>query len=166
MAGTAHRWSRKLGRSVAERFWEKVVITETGCWEWIGSKTPKGYGLFAVATKHVVQVHVYAFTEWVGPVPPGHYVLHRCNNRACVNYEKCLYSGTQKQNMADREAAGNHVRGEASKRAKVTEEDVQEMLRSRAEGEKLGSIALRHGLHPAHVSRITRGLQWAHAQMI
>ena len=37
----------KLRRSVLERFWTKVEKTpESGCWQWMGTGTPKGYGQF------------------------------------------------------------------------------------------------------------------------
>ena len=33
-------------RSASERFQQKIQITRSGCWEWIGYRTPDGYGHF------------------------------------------------------------------------------------------------------------------------
>lgn len=143
---------------------EKILVSGD-CWLWQGSKSKRGYGFFT--EKGVsVQAHRWAYLHFVGEIPRGMYVLHRvgCTSRACVNHEKHLYLGTQKQNMLDREDAGTHVRGEASRRAKVSEAAVRTMHALRRIGLTNDGVAAAYGLHPSHVSRILSGKRWAHVK--
>lgn len=72
------------------RFWEKVEITENGCWEWLGAISD-GYGTFSLASPSfrvkgkMVKSHKWAFEYLVGPVPDGLEIDHTCRNRRCVN---------------------------------------------------------------------------------
>lgn len=68
-----------------ENFWAKVeVFPETGCWEWTGSTSPKGYGQLTLNGR-AWQAHRLAFTKLVRPIPVGLVVDHLCENRCCVN---------------------------------------------------------------------------------
>jgi hypothetical protein len=51
--------------------------------------------------------HREAYTNFYGPIPQGAHILHRCDNKACVNPEH-LYCGTDKDNARDRVARGQH----------------------------------------------------------
>ena len=69
-----------------DRFWEKVDRTAgaDGCWPWLGSLTPDGYGQFwAGAIKG--RAHRYSYSLVNGPIPEGLQTDHLCRNRACVN---------------------------------------------------------------------------------
>ena len=79
-------------------------VTERGCWEWTGARHTFGYGLITVGNKSL-SVHRVAYAELVGPIPQGHSVLHRCDNPPCFNPEH-LFTGTQRDNMRDRNAKG------------------------------------------------------------
>lgn len=70
-----------------ERFWRKVAILENGCWEWTAGKNGSGYGAFYPLNGNRKQVtsHVWAYVQYVGPVPSGLELDHKCRNRACVN---------------------------------------------------------------------------------
>lgn len=69
-----------------------------GCWLWLGpptkSKTP--YGRY-----HHSYAHRKAYELFIGPIPPGMNVLHRCDVGICVNPEH-LYLGTDTDNVRDR----------------------------------------------------------------
>lgn len=74
--------------SEAERFWSKVKITDSGCWEWTGGKS-NGYGRFALESVNgkstLAQAHVWAYVKCIGPIPPGIELHHECLNKPCVN---------------------------------------------------------------------------------
>lgn len=93
-----------------ERFWNKVNIPSLyGCWEWQAYCNKYGYGTFwDRKISKVVKAHRFSYTEIKGEIPAGMYVLHSCNNGSCVN-PLHLRIGTQKENMADREKAGNNA---------------------------------------------------------
>lgn len=89
------------------RFEPKVKVVESGCHEWQGGLHRMGYGKFSFPPnpgdlRHpTVPAHRAAWLLKVGPIPDGLWVLHKCDNRKCVNIEH-LYVGTPKQNVRDK----------------------------------------------------------------
>ena len=69
------------------RFLTKVDKNgENGCWLWTAYKDTEGYGRFKVKGMHKT-AHRVAYKLWVGELPDGVLVRHKCNVRACVNPE-------------------------------------------------------------------------------
>jgi hypothetical protein len=54
------------------------------CWLWKGKTIRKGYGHFRLNGK-LVYAHRYSYETFVGPIPEGMTIDHRCNNPPCVN---------------------------------------------------------------------------------
>ncbi|MCX6644531.1 MAG: HNH endonuclease signature motif containing protein, partial [Candidatus Bathyarchaeota archaeon] len=50
----------------------------------------------------------FAYKSFIGEIPNGLFILHKCDNPKCVNPEH-LYAGTQKDNMQDRLKSGNYA---------------------------------------------------------
>ena len=67
-----------------ERFWTKVSVVETGCWEWAAGKTRDGYGHFWLLGRHQ-RAHRVAYVALVGPIGEELECDHTCRNRSCVN---------------------------------------------------------------------------------
>lgn len=97
-----------------------------------------------------------------GPIPAGLHVLHRCDNRACVNFDH-LFIGTNADNVADREAKGRNIvlLGEAHGSSKLSEGDVREIVR-RTGKQNQYATADDFGVSQALVSRIQRREIWRH----
>lgn len=111
--------------STACRFWSKVGRAESGCWEWQWSVFKQtGYGQFALDSKTPVNAHRMSWELVNGTVPSGSFVLHKCDNRKCVNPEH-LFLGNQQDNMEDMAKKGRHV---GTKGWKAT--DLQRIARS------------------------------------
>lgn len=77
--------------TVEERFMAKVCVAETGCWEWIASRRPDGYGQFQRNRRspggHRAPdlAHRVSYELRVGPIPEGLELDHLCRNPSCVN---------------------------------------------------------------------------------
>ena len=103
-------------RPVVDRLMEKTIPEpNSGCWIWLGVVRNSGYGLIGVGsdvdgTRTMKSVHRVAYEEFVGEIPTGLYVLHRCDNKLCVNPEH-LFVGTQADNMRDMHIKGRNYWG-------------------------------------------------------
>ena len=72
---------------------------ETGCLLWTGALYTNGYG--AIRTGRTTRLtHRAAYELWVGEIPQGLCVLHKCDVRSCIS-PKHLFLGTNKDNMQD-----------------------------------------------------------------
>lgn len=68
-----------------DQFWARVDKSGPGgCWLWIGSHHPKGYGKVRAFGQSKL-VHRFAYEVLVGPIPAGMTLDHLCRIRHCVN---------------------------------------------------------------------------------
>lgn len=162
-------------KTTEQRFWEKVQKTD-GCWIWTGSKRNKGYGAFSYTVNgRLIQgrAHRYSYELHKGEIPPGLFVLHRCDNPACVNPDH-LFLGTNEDNIRDMLAKGRHIpggthignagdwkRGTEHHAAKLTPDDVREIRRLHAEGGwSYGQLGKRFGVNASAAYKIVKRLLW------
>lgn len=138
----------------------------TGCWIWQAAKNEKGYGAFGVpqddGTQKIVTAHRYAYETYVGPIPEGMCVLHKCDTPSCV-CPAHLWIGTHQENMADKVAKGRQARGETAGMAKLTEADVIAIRVLWDSGELTQrEIADMFEISQPAVSQIVNATRWAH----
>lgn len=100
-----------LQKKLEDRF---SPIPETGCWEWYGALNNYGYGSIRV-NKIRVGAHRASYEVFVGPIPKGLQVLHKCDNPSCVNPSH-LFLGTQADNVYDMVSKGRNIQGETHPR--------------------------------------------------
>jgi hypothetical protein len=113
-------------KAIEERFWEKVDRRSADeCWEWMAALHSTGYGVIGRGGRKdgIVRAHRLSWEIHFGPVPDGLFVLHRCDNRPCVN-PRHLFVGTNQDNVDDMHAKGRDTRGEKCPWAKLTAEQV------------------------------------------
>jgi hypothetical protein len=71
-----------------QRFWDRLVVVESGCWGWQGARHLDGYGhlnLYTSTGVRPIGTHRIAWELLVGPVPDKLVFDHLCRNPICVN---------------------------------------------------------------------------------
>ena len=167
------------------------VVPETGCWEWQGHRTPKGYGRTDVqGRKEGTHRWAYALYNCV-EIPTGMQVCHSCDNPPCCNPAH-LRLGTQGDNIRDAAAKSRLLTGDANgarrhperlargdangsrkhpesrkrgseqKNARVSEADIPAIRSRRKAGETLSAIAKTYGVSLQTIWRISKGESWKH----
>lgn len=137
-------------------FWSKVDKT-SGCWNWTAYVGTHGYGVIGTMLKgenRTYHTHRVSWEWHNGPIPAGVSVLHRCDNRKCVNPSH-LFLGTHRDNMQDMTAKGRHVGNR-----KLTEAQVINIRERRAAGERTKDLGAEFGMSPQHISSICVGKFW------
>ena len=79
------------------QFGTKFAVDEkTGCWLWVGARTPRRSGLWYGVFNHVY-AHRIAYELHKGPIPKGLVIDHWCSIGLCVNPSH-LQAVTQAEN--------------------------------------------------------------------
>lgn len=154
--------SHNYRKTFAERFWG-MADTSGGpdaCWHWKGFVHPNGYGQLPPTLAHRASWEIHN-----GPIPEGLQILHKCDNRKCVN-PKHLFLGTQLDNMHDMINKGRAVRvpmlGEKNPRAKINKQIVHLIREKSDSGMKPGPIAKELGISVNAVRGVVKGASWKH----
>lgn len=141
----------RKAKPLEERFWEKVVVNETGCWGWNGTFTNKGYPKLSRSGEkrgYVMASHVSWKIHHGSPVPEGMCVLHRCDSPPCTKPE-CLFLGTKADNNED-------MRNKGRQYTVLTWEQVEEIRASDA-SERI--LAKEFGVSKGTIHNVRHGKQ-------
>lgn len=143
-----------------KRFWSRVEKTD-GCWIWTGQLNHKGYGAFSAKwdDRQYWRAHRFSWARHKGD--PGRlFVLHDCDNRACVNPAH-LFLGTPADNSDDMKRKRRQAYGERNGTAKLTPTDVRTI---RASALTYVQLAERYKVCPSHIYNIKIRKRWPHIQ--
>lgn len=145
--------------TVADRFW-KHVDKAGDCWVWTAYIAPHGYGALQISKSIGPRsAHRVSWEVNRGPIPAGVYVLHKCDNRKCVNPAH-LFLGTQAENMRDMVSKGRSLRGEKCGRRKLNAVQVDEIRLHTLLKVPQKDIAAKYGITRENVRLITNGKYW------
>lgn len=140
---TAHNPEARR-ESLEKRFWARVNRTDS-CWLWRGPFAKNGYGQIGSGST-VRKAHRLSWELHNGPIPPGFWVLHRCDVRECCNPDH-LYLGKATENNRDSYERKRRPVGEEHPQAKLTTEQVLDIRSRYKAGEKAKTIALLYNIH-------------------
>lgn len=130
----------------------------TGCWEWDGSLgSSNGYGQYMINYKNFL-AHRLSCTAFYGEITDGLCVLHKCDNRTCVNPYH-LFLGTKNHNNKDRASKNRSCVGISHPLHKLTEKDVIEIRRSSLGSRKIAKV---YGVSPTLIKNIRNYRTWRH----
>lgn len=131
------------------------------CWKWLGP-TERGGMRYGLVHRNgaTLRAHRVSYAMFVGPIMSG-FVLHSCDRPLCVNPEH-LRSGTQRENCMDAMARDRHSRGERNGNSKLTDDDICDIRRNRANGVTLRELADWYGMTESGISMIARRKNWRH----
>lgn len=91
-------------KRISKEIFENKFMPEpnSGCWLWTASITPNGYGKIGIwaGGKKTFIAHRVSWTLYKGHIPKNICVLHKCDNRLCVNPNH-LFLGNKKDNTRD-----------------------------------------------------------------
>lgn len=175
-----------------QRFWMRVdkngpvLNPDLGnCWSWTGGcrgESYSRYGILKVDGRHVA-VHRLSLILHTGMIDRHPlYALHKCDNPRCVNPDH-LFWGTLQDNVDDmfRKGRNKHqsgddhpsrrhnnsyvLKGSAHHRAKISEDDVRFIRKSKREGVATIELMKMFGLTRTSIDTIARGESWKHVEM-
>ena len=176
--------------STEDRFWSHVDKSGN-CWLWTAARDWHGYGSFRFPDR-CVKAHRFSYELHFGPIPPGMFVCHHCDNPPCVRPDH-IFVGTQSDNMRDASQKGrlpagetHHLRvhpewaargdrngarvhrdrmqrGESRWNAKLTETAVREIRQLYSAGNvSMGTLAHEYGITPSSIHAIIHRIAWVH----
>jgi len=145
-----HEYSETQIQALRARFEVRTERKETGCIEWTAYKDKDYYGHFVLTHTKKVLAHRYSYRLYKGNFSPDLFVLHTCDNPACVNPAH-LFLGTHKDNSADKVTKNRQARGSSAGNVKLNEQAVTEILASAIPDY---SLAAQYGVSPATVHSI------------
>lgn len=155
-------------KTLLEKFWDKVSIygpmlmPELGCcWMWIGCRTKGRYGQMTVI-RTVCYAHHVSWILHRGDIPLGQWVLHRCDNMACVRPSH-LFLGTRRDNVRDMFSKGrDKVVGVRNWNAKLTEEQVRQIRKEPYYRGAFIQLGKKYGVSETTIRDVRTREVWRH----
>lgn len=154
--------AKSQASTLLERFNRHIgETTEAGCILWKGA-TCRGYGTLTQKSGGPTRANRIAYELFVGPIPDGLNVLHRCDNPRCVNPEH-LFLGTPKENTHDMIAKGRQAKGRTHGISKLTDDAVRSIReRYAAGGVTQDALASEHNVTQSIIWRVIHRKGWMH----
>jgi hypothetical protein len=156
-----------------ENFWKKVDQSggPDSCWPWLASFGTGGYGKFGVGIQQTEGAHRVAYFLAHGDIPDDMpCILHRCDNRPCVNPAH-LFAGTKRDNTHDmltkgrsgfQNGAWTSSPGSTNPNAKLTEDAVVAIRCRISGGASTADLAREYQVSEVSIHKIRYRQSWKH----
>jgi hypothetical protein len=137
---------------------ENYSVSPTGCHEYRGKARVGGGYAKITHEKRSWYGHRLSWTKKRGVIPKGMLVLHKCDNRICINPDH-LFLGTVQDNHDDMRAKGraNYGKGESHSKVKLMWADVLRIREASRFSADRHDLAAVYGVLPVTVAAIARG---------
>jgi len=150
--------SHKNVKTLEERFLDKVLKHQSGCWLWKGAHGGQGRPRIWDGVKAEYAARV-AYRLYKGEIN-NLLVCHTCDNGLCVNPDH-LFLGTHKDNSTDMVCKRRSTKGSKNRQAKLTEADIPDIKHRRLVlKQQINSIAKLYGVERRTISRIIHNQTW------
>jgi hypothetical protein len=84
---------------ISQQILKASTVEVDGCWLWTRGKNGFGYGYVRIGYR-TVGAHRASYEAFIGPIPAGLRVCHKCDIPACINPDH-LFLGTSSDNLND-----------------------------------------------------------------
>lgn len=138
----------------------RVIDPATNCWNWTKGKFEYGHGAMRDGPGSMRQAHQCAYEAFIGPIPVGSVIRHRCNNPSCINPEH-LVPGTMSDNTQDRWQHGTMRAGSESSSTKLTDTQVL-LIRAEYPQKSMAQLAKEYSSNSASIFNIIHRRTWKH----
>ncbi len=110
-------------------------------------------------------VHRLAYERHCGPIPLAHDICHHCDNPPCFRPIH-LFAGTESENIQDSIQKGRftRARGSAAGGAKLSEEQVLEILTLYRKGWSMARLGREFSVPWSTIRFVVIGKHWSHIQ--
>lgn len=156
--------TREVTTSAKMETWNNFVSrrSKKECWPWKGVIHTTGYGSFRIGSKFQAYAHRISYELFVGDIPEGTFVCHKCDNRPCCNPDH-LFLGSSADNSRDMVKKGRQSFGVRRPKSKLNDELVREIRSSPLSQGKLAKI---YGVNPSIISMVVRRKTWRHVRKL
>lgn len=152
---------------IKERLMKNIKLNPySDCWEWQGSKRC-GYGRTIIGSRKdgsrkSISAHRLSYQIYVGEIPEGYEICHKCDNPSCINPDH-LFAGTRQDNIDDRERKHRNVVkiGEEQPRSKLTKKAVKDARHDHiVNGVSFMALARKYGVSKKTIQNAINGVTW------
>ena len=131
------------------------IDTSGECWVWTGAKA-SGRGQVAFKGK-VLAVTRVVWEYHNGPIPPGMFICHKCDNPPCCRLDH-LFVGSPADNMRDMMEKGraNPRSGPQHHNYRLSDAQVVDLRERSSRGESTAALAAEFGIHISYVRQLVK----------
>ena len=145
-------------RPAIEKIMDRIeIVTESGCWIYTGPGVTHG-DINIRGLGRPSKVHRVVWEHYIGPIPKGYLVCHKCDVGFCCNPNH-LFIGTQQDNMSDKVKKNRQAKGSKIGNSLLLEHQVVEILKSR---ETHATLADKYGVTKRAIKAIKTRQNWGH----
>ena len=130
------------------------ICPDTECWNFTGCVQSNGYARLTYKRK-AMGAHRWSYIAFVGEIPDGVDVCHKCDSRKCVNPSH-LFLGTRKENMQDAVSKGSQASGMMLPQSKLSDLDKEKIMIRVNAGHLYKDIAKHFNVHRASIGNVAR----------